>query len=281
MSIDCRIAIIGAGNLGSALVAGLLRAEAVAPERLVATTATQEHAQKLPQTLPVKVTAGNNAEATGWADVVIIAVKPWKVREILCEIEGSLRPEQILVSMAAGVPIALLESWLPRPVPVFRALPNLAMRVCQSGTAISVGRHATPRQRETVEKIFQAVGITVIVEDEAMHGATALAGSGPGFLYWLMEAFAAGGIEAGLPPEAVSSLTQQTFLGAAQLIGETGQNPATLRAQVTTPKGTTAAGIAELEKRGAKDALVAAIVAAAERSRELSRSLADPNSVQG
>jgi pyrroline-5-carboxylate reductase len=281
MSIDSRIAIIGAGNLGSSLVAGLLRAQAIAPEQLVATTGTPEHARKLSQTLPVKVTAGNNAEAAAWANVVIVAVKPGKVREVLEEIQGSLRPEQILISLAAGVPIALLESWLSRPIPVLRALPNLGMRVCQSATAISVGRHATPRQRETVEKIFQAVGITVIVEDEAMHGATALAGSGPGFLYWLMEAFAAGGIEAGLPPEAVASLTQQTFLGAAQLIGETGQDPAILRAQVTTPKGTTAAGIAELEKRGAKEALVAAIVAAAQRSRELSRSLGDPSTAQG
>jgi pyrroline-5-carboxylate reductase len=273
MSIDCRIAIIGAGNLGSALVAGLLRAQAITPEQLVATTGTPEHAQKLSQTLPVKVTTGNNAEAASWTDVIIVAVKPGKVREVLEEIQGSLRPEQILVSLAAGVPIALLESWLPRPIPVMRALPNLAMRVCQSASAISVGRSATQRQRETVEKIFQAVGISVVVEDEAMHGATALAGSGPGFIYWLMEAFAAGGIEAGLPPEAASSFTQQTFLGAAQLIRETGQDPAILRAQVTTPKGTTAAGIAELEKRGARDTLVAAIVAAAERSRELSRSL--------
>jgi pyrroline-5-carboxylate reductase len=273
MSIDCRIAIIGAGNLGSAFIAGLWRAQAIAPEQLVATTGTQERADKLSQALPVKVTSGNNADAASRADVVIVAVKPGKVREVLEEMQGSLRPEQILVSLAAGVPIALLESWLPRPVPVLRALPNLAMRVCQSATAISVGRQATPRQRDTVEEIFQAVGITVVVKDEAMHGATALAGSGPGFLYWLMEAFAAGGIEAGLPPEAVSPLTQQTFLGAAQLIRETGQEPAILREKVTTPKGTTAAGIAELEKRGAKDALVAAIMAAAERSRELSRSL--------
>jgi pyrroline-5-carboxylate reductase len=281
MSIDCRIAMIGAGNLGSAFMAGILRARAIAPEQLLATTGTPERAQKLSQDLPVKVAAGNNAGAAAWADVVIVAVKPGKVREILEEMRGSLRPEQILVSLAAGVPIALLESWLPRPIPVLRASPSLAMRVCQSASAISVGRHATPRQREIVEEIFQAVGTTVVVEDEAIHGATALAGSGPGFIYWLMEVFALGGIEAGLPPEAASTITRQTFLGASELIAETGLDPALLRAQVTTPKGTTAAGIAALENHGAKEALVAAIVAAAERSRELSRSLADLSSAPG
>ncbi len=275
MGINHSIAVLGAGNLGSAFIAGLLQAEAVAAEQLLATTGTREHAETLAKAHPIKAMAGNNAEVASQSDIIVIAVKPKNVRLVLGEIRDSLRPEQILVSLAAAVPLSLIECWLGRRQPVFRASPNLAMRVRESATAIAANSDVTPQQRDTVERIFRAVGTTVFVSDEAIDVVTALGGSGPGFIYWIMEAFTEGGVQAGLPIDVASALAQQTFLGAARLVRETRLDPAVLRRQVTTPNGTTAAGIAELEKRGVREALIAAIAAATERSREISRDLAD------
>jgi pyrroline-5-carboxylate reductase len=220
------------------------------------------------------VTAGNNAEVASQSDIVVIAVKPKNVQLLLKEIRDSLRTDQILISLAAAVPISLIEGWLGRRMPVFRVLPNLAMRVRESATAISANSDATPRHRETVERMFQTVGTTVFVSDEAIDVVTALGGSGPGFIYWIMEAMTEGGVRAGLPVEVASVMTRQTVLGASQLVRATGLDPAVLRAQVTTPNGTTAAGIAEMEKRGAREALIAAIAAATDRAREIGRQLA-------
>jgi len=274
MRIKHRIAVLGAGNLGSALIAGLLRSEAVTAEQLLATTGTRERAEALAKAHLINATARNNAAVASQSDIVVLAVKPKNVHLVLEEIQDSLRAGQILISLAAAVPLSLIERWLGRPMPVFRALPNLAMRVRESATAISVNSAATPEQRDIVEGIFKAVGTTALVADEAIDVVTAHGGSGPGFIYWIMEAMTEGSVKAGLPVEVASAMTQQTFLGASLLARETGLDPAVLRRQVTTPNGTTAAGIAEFEKRGMRETLVAAIAAATERAREISRDLA-------
>jgi pyrroline-5-carboxylate reductase len=274
MGIDQRIAVIGAGNLGSALIAGLLQSNEAVPEQLLATTGTPERAEKLAKAYAIRATAGNNAEVASQGDIVVLAVKPKNIHLVLNEIRGSLRPDQILISLAAAVPIIVLENWLGQPMPVFRALPNLAMRVRESATAIAANSNATPEHRQIVEHIFQAVGTTVFGTNETIEVVTALGGSGPGFLYWIMEALTQGGVDAGMSFEAASAMTRQTILGAALLVRETGLDPAVLRAQVTTPNGTTAAGIAEMEKRGAREALIAAVAVATERGREIGRQLA-------
>jgi pyrroline-5-carboxylate reductase len=274
MGIDQRIAVLGAGNLGSALIAGLLQSKEAVPEQLLATTGSPERAGQLAKAHSIQATAGNNAAVASRADIVVLAVKPKNVGLLVGEIRDSLRPDQILISLAAAVPLSFFENWLGLRMPVFRALPNLAMRVRESATAIAANSDATPRHRETVERIFQAVGTTIFVNDDAMDAVTALGGSGPGFIYWIMEALAEGGVKAGLTAEVASVMAQQTFLGASQLVRATGLDPAVLRAQVTTPNGTTAAGIAEMEKRGAREALIAAVAAATERAREIGRQLA-------
>jgi len=275
MGIHQQIAVLGAGNLGSALIAGLLASKQAVSGQILATTGTAERAERLAKAHSIRATAGNNADVAAQADIVIISVKPKNVHLVLDEIRGSLRPEQVLVSLAAAVPISVLETWLGRPMPVFRALPNLAMRVRESATAIAANSHATPEHRQAVERIFQAVGTTVFGTNETIEVVTALGGSGPGFLYWIMEALTQGGVDAGMSFEAASAMTRQTILGGALLVRETGLDPAVLRAQVTTPNGTTAAGIAEMEKRGAREALIAAVAVATERGREIGRQLAE------
>jgi len=270
--MDHRIAVLGAGNLGSALMRGLLRAGAVEAKQLTATVGAEEHARDLAKDLSIEVTTGNNAQVASQSNIVVLAVKPAKVRAVLEEIGGALRPEQILLSLAAAVPITLIESWLPRPRAVFRAMPNLAMSVGQSATAISANALATDEQRKVVKQVFDAVGVTVSVDDRQMHAVTALAGSGPGFVYWLMEKFTEAGAGLGLSAEDASALVRQTFLGASRLIQETNADPAALRRQVTTPGGTTAAGIEVLENQAVQQALAAAIAAGTSRSEQLAES---------
>ena len=268
-----RIAVIGAGNMGAALIGGILKVGVSDRDHLVATVRTAERAAELAARYEIPVTAGGNAEAAAGADIIVLAVKPGTLPKVLEEIRGTLRPSQILLSLAAAVPISLIEKLAACDLPVFRAMPNIPVVVEEGATAVAANAHCTPEQRATIEDIFRAVGVVVFVEEDMMHAVTALSGSGPAYVYMVIEALIAGGLKMGLSREVSTRLAEQTVLGAAKLVRETMLHPAILRDQVITPGGVTISAIHELEKHGLRSMLISAIETATHHSEGRTRAL--------
>ena len=268
-----RIAVIGAGNMGSALIGGILKGGVAAPECVIATVRTPERAAELAAKYGIRVTAGENREAAAAADIIVLAVKPGTLPKVLEEIRETLRPGQILLSLAAAVPISLIEKLTDCSLPVFRAMPNIPVVVEEGATAVAANAHCTAEQKAVIENIFRAVGVVVFVEEELMHAVTALSGSGPAYVYMVIEALIAGGLKMGLSRETSTRLAEQTVLGAAKLVRETMLHPAILRDQVITPGGVTISAIHELEKHGLRSMLSSAIETATHHSENRTRAL--------
>jgi pyrroline-5-carboxylate reductase len=268
-----RIAVIGAGNMGSALIGGILKVGVADREHVVATVRTAERAEELAARYGISVTAGGNREAAAPADIVVLAVKPGTLPKVLEEIREVLRPTQILLSLAAAVTISIIEKLTDRGMPVFRAMPNIPVVVEEGATGVAANVHCTSEQRAEIESIFRAVGVVVFVEEDLMHAVTALSGSGPAYVYMVIEAMIAGGLKMGLSREVSTRLAEQTVLGAAKLVRDTGLHPAILRDQVITPGGVTISAIHELEKHGLRSMLISAIETATHHSESRTRAL--------
>ncbi|HEX8984667.1 MAG TPA: pyrroline-5-carboxylate reductase [Bryobacteraceae bacterium] len=262
-----RIAVLGAGNIGSALIGGILKAGVAEPAQIAATVLSGEHASEVAKRFSIAVTAGGNREAAAEADIVVLAVKPATLTRVLQEIRGVLRPGQVLVSLAAAVPIATIEKHVERRLPVYRAMPNIPVVVREGATALASNGEGTPEQQAFVEAMFRAVGVVCWVEEDLLHAVTALSGSGPAYIYMVIEALIDGGLKMGLSREIATRLTEQTVLGAAKLVKETGLHPAILKDQVITPGGTTISAVHELEKHGLRSMLISAIETATNVSR--------------
>lgn len=268
-----RIAVLGAGNIGAALLGGILKSGVADREHLIATDLNLERAQEVAEKLSITVTAGGNREAVEASDVVILAVKPYTLPGVLAEIQDVLREDQILISVAAAVPIALIEKLVGKRLPIFRAMPNIPVVVDEGATAVASNGAGTPEQHRLVESILAGVGYVTFVEEEMMHAVTALSGSGPAYIYMVIEALIEGGLKMGLARTVATRLTEQTVLGAAKLVRETGLHPAILKDQVITPGGVTISAIHELEKHGLRSMLISAIETATAKSRHLTQSL--------
>jgi pyrroline-5-carboxylate reductase len=268
-----RIAVIGAGNMGAALIGGILKGGVAERGEVRATVRTAERASELAAKYGICVTAGENRAAATDADIVVLAVKPGTLPKVLEEIRECLRPAQILLSLAAAVPISVIEKLIGRDMPVFRAMPNIPVVVEEGATAVAANAHGTAEQRAAIEDIFRAVGVVVFVEEELMHAVTALSGSGPAYVYMVIEALIAGGLKMGLSREVSTRLAEQTVLGAAKLVRETMLHPAILRDQVITPGGVTISAIHELEKHGLRSMLISAIETATHHSESRTRAL--------
>ncbi len=268
-----RIAVLGAGNIGSALIGGMLKAGVATAEQISATVLSPEHAQELAERFGISASAGGNRQAAENADVVIVAVKPATLPRVLEEIRGSLRRGQVLVSLAAAVPIAVIEKLAECRLPVYRAMPNIPVVVREGATALASNNEGSPEQHAFVESVFRAVGVVCWVEEDLLHAVTALSGSGPAYIYMVIEALIEGGLKMGLSREIATRLTEQTVLGAAKLVKETGLHPAILKDQVITPGGTTISAVHELEKHGLRSMLISAIETATGVSRARMQSL--------
>jgi pyrroline-5-carboxylate reductase len=268
-----RIAVIGAGNMGAALIGGILKGRVAASCDVTATVRTPERAGELATKYGIRVTAGENRTAAAEADIVVLAVKPSTLPKVLEEIRDCLRSTQILLSLAAAMPISLIEKLIGCDMPVFRAMPNIPVVVEEGATAVAANTHCMAEQRAAVESIFRAVGVVVFVEEDLMHAVTALSGSGPAYVYMVIEALIAGGLKMGLSREVSTRLAEQTVLGAAKLVRETMLHPAILRDQVITPGGVTISAIHELEKHGLRSMLISAIETATHHSESRTRAL--------
>lgn len=270
MAEGLTLGIIGVGNLGGALAEGALAAGAVS--RVFAADISRKRLGELAARIGEGFSTVGAAEAASRPDILVAAVKPHVIPAVLEGVREALRPGTVMVSVAAGVPIARIESGLPPDWPVVRAMPNLAMLVRESATAICANRAVTGEQIHAIESVFRSVGTVIRVEERQMHAVTGLTGSGPAFVSLLIEGLAAGGVLKGLQPDLARSLACQLLFGTAKLLREKGLHPAELRDLVTTPAGTTIAGLRELEIHAVRGALVAAVEAASDRSRDLAES---------
>lgn len=263
------LAVIGAGVMGETLIAGLLRAGWQADQIIAA----DRHAARLDE-IAAKYGIGiaGTAEATARADTVVLVVKPQDIGEVLPQVAGSLRPESLVVSLCAGITTATIEAALPAGTPVVRVMPNTPAQVDEGMAAISAGTLATPDHLDHVMTLLTAVGEAVVVPEKYQDAVTAISGSGPAYLYFVVEAMIDAGVMLGLPRDTATTLVVQTMYGSAKLLAESGLHPTVLKERVTSPGGTTAAALRELESHKVKAAFITAMEAARDRSSELAKS---------
>ncbi len=260
------LAILGAGVMGETVLSGLLRA-GWSPADVVLTDRRPERAVELTQTYGVTVT--DNLAAVAGADTVIMVVKPQDMVELLTEIAPAVTPGTLVVSLAAGVPIELIEGRLPAGTPVVRVMPNTPAQVDEGMAAISPGAHAGAEHLDRVTAILSATGRVLTVPERYQDAVTAISGSGPAYLFFVVEAMIEAGVHLGLPRDTSTELVVQTMLGSAKLLRETGEHPTVLRERVTSPGGTTAAAVRVLEDHKVRAAFLGAMEAARDRSRDL------------
>jgi len=264
-----KVGCLGAGAMGGALLEGLVRSGLVPPAHLAASDVREDRLRFLSTKLGIR-TYPENGSLLAESDVVILAVKPPQVPAVLEEVAPHVRVDRhLLVSIAAGVTTATVERRISGPVRVVRVMPNTPCLVGSGASAYCLGRHATPADGEIVAAIFGAVGRVVAVEETLMDAVTGLSGSGPAYMFLLLDAFIEAGVRVGLPREAARVLAAQTMLGAARMLLETGEHPAVLRDMVTTPGGTTAAGLFALEHGRLRAVIMEAVAAATRRAGEL------------
>lgn len=261
-----RLAVVGAGKLGEALLAGLLRAGR-SPQDLMVTTRRPERAEELCKRYGVA--AVTNAEAVEAASILLITVKPQDIEGLLEELAPVVTLDKLVVSVVAGIPTAMIQRRLGDDVPVVRVMTNTPVLVDEAMSAISAGSHATEAHLVATEHIFAPVGKVLRVPESQQDAVTALSGSGPAYFFFLVEAMIDAGILLGLPRALAAELIVQTAIGSAVMLRDSGEHPVQLREAVTSPGGTTIAAIRELEIHGVRAALLAAIEAACLRSREL------------
>jgi len=268
-----KITVIGAGNMGGALIGGILKSGIARPEDILATTASETRATEVAARYGVRAQAQENPKAVAEADIVVLAVKPGKLSQVLADIRPALRAGHVLISLAAAYPIELIERVVAMPLSIFRAMPNIPVIVEEGATGMARNAHSTVEQAALVESIFKELGPVCWVEEDQLHAVTAVSGSGPAYIYMVIEAMIAGGLKQGLPHSVATKLAEQTVLGAAKLVRETGLHPAILRDQVITPGGVTISAIHELEKHGLRSMLISAIETATRHSRHVTESL--------
>ncbi len=265
-----KIGVIGGGKIGSALIRGILQAGLVHKNQIIVSAPRQSVRQSLAKESGVRVTS-DNVEVTDFADTVILTVKPQGVDSVLREIALKIAEEKLLVSVAAGVPLSRIESHLSKGSRVVRVMTNTP---CVAGVAASVyarGSHATKEDLDRVERILKSVGIAFHLEERYLDAVTGLSGSGPAYVFLFIESLADGGVQAGLSREVALKLALQTVYGSAKLAWESGKHLGQLRDEITSPGGTTIAGLYALEKGGFRGVIMEAVLKATERSQALGK----------
>jgi pyrroline-5-carboxylate reductase len=266
--IEHMVGMIGAGNMAEALLRGAFDAAVLTPGQVLLTNkSNDERLERLARAWPVRTTR-DKACLVGESDVLILAVKPHDMPGVLNEIAPHAASRHLVLSVVAGIQTEMIERRLG-DVPVIRAMPNTSTAVRASATAIAAGRHATAGHLAIARAFFEAVGWVGVVPESLLDVVTAVSGSGPAYVYVLAEALVDSGERAGLPRDLALALVAQTILGAGKMLTQTGDGPETLRGRVTSPGGTTMAGLEALEQGGLRAAVDAAVTRAAHRAREL------------
>jgi pyrroline-5-carboxylate reductase len=265
-----RLGFVGSGNMGEALIRGLVQARLVPPASIAASDVRRDRLAQIQRQYGIRTTT-DNAELIRESDVVVLAVKPQIMASVLRDAATELDRTKLVISLAAGVPTATLRAELPRAGRLIRVMPNTPALVLEGVTAIARSDGLHEGDLETAQELFGAVGRVVVLDEEAMDAVTGLSGSGPAYVAIVIESLADGGVNMGLDRATAMTLAAQTVLGSAKLILETGTHPGQLKDMVASPGGTTIAGIAALEEGGIRRTFIGAVERATLRSRELGR----------
>jgi pyrroline-5-carboxylate reductase len=270
---DKTIGFVGAGNMGEAMIRGLLRGGLFAPQQITASAPREERRQELEKTYGIRATADNRDAAR--QAIVVLSIKPQIFGRVLDEIADAVAPDALVISIAAGVPVSAIQSRLSTGTRVIRAMPNTPALVHAAATAIAGGEHALQSDLDDARRIFDAVGITVVLDESQLDAVTGLSGSGPAYVFLILEALSDAGVKVGLSRRNAQLLAAQTLLGSAKLLLETNEHPGRLKDMVTSPGGTAITGLHTLEHGGVRTTLMNAVEAATRRSRELGQALLD------
>ena len=268
MIVDRPIAFIGAGSMTEALVSGMLTSGVTNAEHLYATDILPGRRDHMRTRYGIHV-GEENRVAAGWGEVVVLSVEPQDLDDVLSDIKVSLRKDALIVSVVAGYPLARMAARLAADVRIVRAMPNTPSCILAGMTALAFGQAVSDLDRTVARSIFEAVGKVVTVDETLMDAVTGLSGSGPAYIYIMIEALADGGVRMGLPRQVAEVLAAQTVLGSARMLLESGEHPGRLKDRITSPAGTTIAGIEQLEAAQFRATLMSAVEAATIRSREL------------
>ena len=262
-----RFGVIGVGNMGAAIIRGVAK-KLLSSEQIFVTDVDPQKVDELRTELGVNAfdTVGQLVENV---DTILYSAKPNNAAKIFKQARELVKPSQLLISIAAGIPIAQLESYFAESIPVIRVMPNIAVTVGSGVAAISPGNYADENHLAKSQAIFNAVGSSLIIEEKQLDAVTGLSGSGPAFVFVFIEALIDAGVHVGLSREDAHQLAVQTVLGAAKIIDQNREHPAVWKSRVTTPAGTTAAGLFELEQGKFRSIINAAVIAATERAQEL------------
>ena len=265
---DQRLAVLGAGKIGGILLRAFIEQQLIPAKRVHATVRHVEKARALAKQLSIEASTDNRAAVRN-ADIILLAVKPQAVKDVLEEIKPEMKPDKLIVSVVASVSTQLMEKQLGMEVPVIRAMPNTPCAIGCGMTGIAKGAHAGKEHMEMARAMFQAVGRVVEVDEKQIDAVTGLSASGTAFIYIILESLAEGGVKVGLPRDVSTLLAAQTMMGAARMVLDTGDHPALLKDAVTTPAGSTVDGILELEDGKLRVTLIKAVMKATQRAKEL------------
>ncbi|MCF8144967.1 MAG: pyrroline-5-carboxylate reductase [Deltaproteobacteria bacterium] len=270
MSDHQTLGFIGAGNMATALIKGLIESGVYDRDHLLAADKDEKALERISADFGITCHP-SNLRVTSESAIVVLSVKPQHMQAALKEMKGAIIDQHLLISIAAGIPLRMIRDTIERDIPMVRVMPNTPALVRKGVSALAAGDLATPAHMEAARRIFEAVGETVEVKETLMDAVTALSGSGPGYVFRIMECMVEAGAGLGLEEETALELVVQTFLGAAHLAKTSDDSLSELRRKVTSPGGTTAAGLAVLEEKGLKEMITAAVNAAWARSRELGK----------
>jgi len=268
MPLGKTICFLGSGNMAEALVKGLLRAGVAAASEIVCSDRSDDRGAFMAERYGVRATRSNR-EAVQLSELVVLSVKPQVMNRLLDEVSPVLDASKLVISIAAGVPIAAIERKVGHGVRIVRTMPNTPALVGAGATALVAGEHATDDDLKQARALFDAIGKTVVVDEPLLDAVTGLSGSGPAYIFLVIEALSDAGVKVGLPRVVAQELAAQTVLGSAKLLIETGEHPGRLKDQVTSPGGTAIAGLHTLEAGGLRTTLMNAVEVATQRSREL------------
>lgn len=267
MHLEGTVGFLGTGNMAEALIRGLIRAGVAKPEQLFGSDPRPERCDEMAKRYGIRTT-GHNIEVAREAEILVLSIKPQVMTAVLDEVGPHIHANALVISIAAGIPLALIESRLPQ-ARVIRTMPNTPALVGAGATAIAAGGHATAADLQAARRILDSVGLTVVLEEAQMDAVTGLSGSGPAYMFLVIEALSDAGVKVGLSRYNALALAAQTVLGSAKLLLETGEHPGKLKDMVTSPGGTAIAGLHTLEAGGLRTTLINAVEAATKRSREL------------
>ncbi len=265
-----RIGFIGGGKMAEALAKGIINAGLSSVDKIIVSDVDSKRCQILEKDTGIKTTQ-ENKKIISESDIIILAVKPNIIGDILKELKSDITPKRLVVSIAAGIPLDFIESALNKDCRVVRVMPNTPCLVGETAAGYALGKAATRDDGELVGEILNAVGKSYLLEEKHLDAVTGLSGSGPAFIYTVIEALSDGGVKMGLPRDISTKLAAQTVLGSAKMVLETGMHPGELRDFVTSPGGTTIAGLHALEKGNIRNALIDAVETATKKSKKLGR----------